>query len=395
MKLNPNFARLKKSYLFTDIGKRVAAYKEQNPNADIIRLGIGDVTLPLVPPVVNALENASREMGVAETFHGYGQDQGYTFLRQAIAAYYAKRGVALELAEIFVSDGAKSDCGNIVDLFDVDNTVLLPDPVYPVYVDSNTMSGRPITYVNATRANGFCPLPPAGQKADILYLCSPNNPTGAAYTKAQLAQWVQYAKQNDALIIFDAAYECFITEDDVPHSIFEVEGAREVAIEICSLSKTAGFTGTRCGYTVVPTALQVGGQSVNAMWARRQATKFNEVSYIVQRGAAAVFSDEGMAACKKNIAYYMQNAAVISQALAAEGIWHSGGKNSPYIWLECPGGMGSWEFFDLLLQKANVVGTPGAGFGQNGEGYFRLTGFGEAARTQEAAQHLRRVIAGL
>lgn len=395
MKLNQNYDNLQDSYLFIDIARRLAAYKEQNPEADIIRLGIGDCTRPLAAPIVKALEEASRNQGRVETFHGYGPEQGYDFLRTGIIGYYARWGVKLETEEVFVSDGAKSDIGNLTELFDADNTVLIPDPVYPVYVDSNVMGGRRLAYVGGTRDNGFAPLPDKGQKADIIYLCSPNNPTGSAYTKDQLAQWVAYARENGAVILFDAAYESFIESDGVPHSIFEVEGARECAIEICSLSKTAGFTGTRCGYTVVPKQLVLQGHSLNAMWSRRQTTKFNETSYIIQKGAAAVFTPEGLAACMENVAYYKKNAAVISAALKEAGVWHCGGVDSPYIWLECPGGLGSWEFFDLLLQKGGVVGTPGAGFGRNGEGYFRLTGFGDAARTVEAAQRLKAVIKAL
>ena len=388
MKLNPYYQNLTESYLFVNIAQKVAAFTEANPKADIIRLGIGDVTRPLAAPVVKALQEASAEMGKAETFHGYGPEQGYDFLRKGIAEYYKERGVGLSPDEIFVSDGAKSDCGNILELFDRDNTVLVPDPVYPAYVDANVMAGRNIVYVNATRENGFAPLPDDAQKVDIIYICSPNNPTGAAYTKDQLAQWVRYAKDNEAIILFDAAYEVFVQSEDVPRSIYEIEGAKECAIEICSLSKTAGFTGTRCGYTIVPMALTQHGIGLNAMWARRQATKFNSTSYIIQRGAAAVFTKEGMAACCEGVQYYKNNTAVISKALQSVGIWHSGGQNSPYIWLACPEGMKSWEFFDALLQKANVVGTPGAGFGKNGEGFFRLSGFGDAQRTKEAAERL-------
>ncbi len=392
MKPNPYFAALQKSYLFIDIARRVSAFTEANPNADVIRLGIGDVTRPLAAPVVAALEAASREMGSADTFRGYGPDTGYPFLKEAVRGYYAKRGVRLDADEIFISDGCKSDCGNIGELFAADNTVLIPNPVYPVYVDSNLMAGRPIVYAEATRENGFLPLPDRGVKADIIYICSPNNPTGAAYTQHQLAQWVDYARGNDAVILFDAAYECFVQTPDVPHSIYEVPGAEDCAIELCSLSKTAGFTGVRCGYTVIPKALVRGAEQLNALWARRQGTKFNEVSYIIQRGAEAVFTEAGMAACMENVAYYKKNTAVLSAALAQAGIWHSGGQNSPYIWMQCPGGMKSWDFFDMLLDKAHVVGTPGAGFGQNGEGFFRLTGFGNAARTAEAAERLVKLL---
>lgn len=392
MKLNENYAKLKTSYLFIDIAHRINAYKEANPAADIIRLGIGDVTRPLAAPVINALEDAAKEQAFAETFRGYGPEQGYEFLREGIKWYYTKRGINLDISEIFVSDGAKSDCGNITELFDKDNTVLVQDPVYPAYVDANIMAGRNIVYVDGTRENAFAPLPDEKQKADIIYLCSPNNPTGSAYTKAQLATWVNYAQKCGAVILFDAAYECFVSSQDVPHSIYEVDGAETCAVEICSLSKTAGFTGVRCGYTIVPKALTVGGISLNAMWARRQNTKYNETSYIIQKGAAAVFCEEGIKACAESIAYYKNNAATISAALKEAGVWHIGGENSPYIWLECPKGMGSWQFFDLLLNEAHVVGTPGAGFGKMGEGYFRLSGFGDAKRTKEAAERVKELV---
>ncbi|MFV0351925.1 MAG: LL-diaminopimelate aminotransferase [Oscillospiraceae bacterium] len=396
MRLNSNYASLTDSYLFIEIAHRLAAYKEANLNADIIRLGIGDVTRPLAKPVVDALEKASAEMGVAETFRGYGSEQGYPFLREAIAGYYAKRGVELDLAEIFVSDGAKSDIADFLHLFSADNTVMLPDPVYPAYADANRMDGRKIRYIAGTRDNGFLPMPPkGGEIPDIIYICSPNNPTGAAYTTQQLQEWIAYAKEVGAVIFFDAAYECFVQTPGVPHSIFEVEGAREVAVEFCSLSKTAGFTGTRCGYTIVPKALMPEGTSLNKMWNRRQTTRFNEVPYVVQAAAAAVFTPEGMAACHESIEYYKQNAAVISDALTEVGVWHCGGVDSPYIWLAAPKGLSSWELFDLLLTKANVVGTPGAGFGKQSEGYFRLTGFGDAERTKEAARRIKELFASL
>lgn len=392
MQINENFQKLKDSYLFIEIAHRVADYKNTHPEADIIRLGIGDVTRPLARPVVEAMAKAVAEQAEAATFRGYGPEHGYPFLREAIRGYYQKRGVELAVEEVFVSDGAKSDIGNIIELFTADNTVLMPDPVYPAYADANIMAGRQITYVAGTRENGFAPPPPSGQSADIIYLCSPNNPTGAAYTREGLAAWVNYARDVGAVILFDAAYECFVTSPDVPRSIFEIEGAKECAVEVCSLSKTAGFTGTRCGYTIVPKALRPAGTDLNKMWSRRQTTKYNEVPYIVQRGAEAVFSDEGLAACDEAIRYYKQNAAVIGEALQSAGLWYCGGVNSPYIWLECPNKMPSWDFFDLLLTKVQVVGTPGAGFGQNGEGYFRLTGFGDAARTREAAQRLLTVV---
>ncbi len=392
MHLNENFDRLQNNYLFTEIARRVAAFKEGNPAADIIRLGIGDVTRPLSAPVVAAMHRAVDEQAAAETFRGYAPEGGYPFARQAVQGYYAARGIALDEKEIFVSDGAKSDFGNIVELFAQDNTVLIPDPVYPAYLDANLMGGRTVLFAEGNRENGFLPLPDDGAQADLIYLCSPNNPTGAAYTKAQLTAWVAWAKQRGAIILYDAAYECFIVDADVPHSIYEIDGARECAIEICSLSKTAGFTGTRCGYTVVPMDLLGQPGRVNGMWARRQGAKFNEVAYVVQRAAEAALSPEGQAACRENVEYYKKNAGVIAAAVEAAGLWYTGGKNSPYIWLACPKGLGSWELFDLLLAKANVVGTPGAGFGAAGEGYFRLTGFGAAARTEEAAARIGAVL---
>ena len=393
MKVNKHYAQLEESYLFSNIAHKVADYQAAHPDADIIRLGIGDVTLPLAKSVVEALHAASEEQGHKETFHGYiPSEQGYPFLREAIRDYYARRSVRLDTAEIFVSDGAKSDLGNLLDLFDVDNTVLVPDPVYPVYVDDNVMAGRPIRYLPATADNGFLPMPGADTAGDIVYLCSPNNPTGATYTREQLKVWVDWANAHDAVILFDAAYECFVTEPGLARSIYEVEGAETCAIEVCSFSKIAGFTGTRCGYTIVPEALLREGMSLNKMWLRRQTTKFNGVAYIVQRAAAAVFSPEGMEQIHQNLDYYRRNAAVIGAALEEAGVWYCGGKNSPYLWLKCPDGMTSWQFFDWLLDTAHVVGTPGEGFGACGEGYFRLTAFGDAERTKEAAA---RIVAAL
>ena len=389
MKVNKHYAQLEESYLFSNIAHKVTDYQAAHPDADIIRLGIGDVTLPLAKSVVEALHAASEEQGHKETFHGYiPSEQGYPFLREAIRDYYARRGVRLDTAEIFVSDGAKSDLGNLLDLFDVDNTVLVPDPVYPVYVDDNVMAGRPIRYLPATADNGFLPMPGADTAGDIVYLCSPNNPTGATYTREQLKVWVDWANAHDAVILFDAAYECFVTEPGLARSIYEVEGAETCAIEVCSFSKIAGFTGTRCGYTIVPEALLREGMSLNKMWLRRQTTKFNGVAYIVQRAAAAVFSPEGMEQIQQNLDYYRRNAAVIGAALEEAGVWYCGGKNSPYLWLKCPDGMTSWQFFDWLLDTAHVVGTPGEGFGRCGEGYFRLTAFGDAERTKEAAARI-------
>ena len=389
MKVNKHYQELEESYLFSTIAHKVADYQAAHPDADIIRLGIGDVTLPLAKNVVQALHEASDEQGRKETFHGYiPSEQGYPFLREAIQRYYAGRGVALDTAEIFISDGAKSDLGNLLDLFDVDNTVLVPDPVYPVYVDDNVMAGRRITYMPASAENHFLPMPDENTKADIVYLCSPNNPTGATYTRSQLKVWVDWANAHDAVILFDAAYECFVSEEGLARSIYEVEGAKTCAIEVCSFSKIAGFTGTRCGYTIVPQALARDGMNLNKMWLRRQTTKFNGVAYIVQRAAAAVFSEDGMREIQQNLDYYRRNAAVIAAALDEAGVWYCGGKNSPYIWLECPAGMGSWQFFDWLLDTAHVVGTPGEGFGRCGEGYFRLTAFGDAERTKEAAARI-------
>ena len=396
MQINPHYAELNESYLFSTIAHKVADYQKAHPDADLIRLGIGDVTLLLAKSVVDAMHKAVEEQGHKETFHGYiPSEQGYEFLREAIRKYYAERGVTLSLSEIFISDGAKSDLGNLLDLFSADNTVLVPDPVYPVYVDDNVMAGRKILYLAATAENGFLPMPQEAPDADIVYICSPNNPTGAAYTVEQLQAWVEWAKARDAVILYDAAYECFVSQPGLARSIYEVPGAGEVAIEVCSFSKIAGFTGTRCGYTIVPQALVRGGQSLNKMWLRRQTTKFNGVAYIVQRGAEAVFSEEGMAEIQQNLDYYRRNAAVIAQALDEAGVWYCGGKNSPYIWLRCPGNMGSWEFFDWLLDTARVVGTPGEGFGPCGKGYFRLTAFGDAARTREAAERIKAALAKL
>ena len=389
MKINRNYLNLKDSYLFSTINQKVTAYTTSHPEKKIIRLGIGDVTRPLCPAVVDAMKAACDDQGRTNTFHGYGPEQGYDFLKDAIRGYYDKQGISLEPQEIFISDGAKSDVGNILDLFSPDNTVLVPDPVYPVYVDTNIMDGRKILYMNARKENHFLPLPDENVKADIIYLCSPNNPTGAVYDHQGLKAWVDYALKNQAVILFDAAYEAFVSDPALPRSIYEIEGAKKCAIEFCSLSKTAGFTGTRCGYTIVPTQLQFDGASLNKLWLRRQTTKFNGVSYIVQKGAAAVFTPEGLMQIKENISYYMENARMIAEALTQMDIYFTGGKNSPYIWLQCPEGMASWDYFDLLLEKAGVVGTPGAGFGQNGEGFFRLTAFGTHEATKEALERIK------
>lgn len=388
MNVNKNYQNIADSYLFSTIAKKVSEFAQKNPDKKIIKLGIGDVTLPLCKVVVNALKKASEEMGVKETFHGYGPEQGYDFLKSKIQSYYRSNHVALDNDEIFISDGAKSDLGNILDLFDVNNTVLVPDPVYPVYVDTNTMAGRKIVYIDANAENNFLPLPDESIKADIIYICSPNNPTGAVYNKAQLKSWVDYANKNQSIILFDSAYECFITDKELPRSIYEIEGAKSCAIEFCSLSKMAGFTGTRCGYTVVPKALVFNEMSLNKMWLRRQTTKFNGVPYIIQRGAEAVFTEEGQKEIQENLNYYKENAKIIADTLKRHNIWHIGGQHSPYIWLKCPNNMTSWGFFDYLLNNVQIVGTPGSGFGKNGEGYFRLTSFGSRENTLEAVKRL-------
>ena len=393
-KLNENYLNLKESYLFAEINHRVKAYQEANPDKKIIRLGIGDVTLPIGSKMIEQLHEGVDAMASSDTFKGYGPEQGYDFLRNAIVDYYKRNGVdCIEPDEVFVSDGAKSDTGNITDLFAQDNVILIPDPVYPVYVDTNIMNGRNITYIDANVENNFLPMPDHSFHADVIYICSPNNPTGAAYNRGQLKEWVDYALENDAIILYDSAYECFITDETLPRSIFAIEGARKCAIEFCSLSKTAGFTGTRCGYTIVPkdlkfTASNGKEMSLNAMWNRRQTTKFNGVSYIVQKGAAAAFSVEGMAQCKANIKYYQENAKIIAEGLEKKNIRYFGGVNSPYIWFECPNNMESWDFFDYLLKNAQVVGTPGAGFGKNGHNFFRLTSFGNRENTIEAMKRI-------
>lgn len=391
MKTNKNFNNLVPNYLFAEIAKRVNTYCKENPDKNVIRLGIGDVTLPLPQIAVDALKKGADDLGKKETFKGYPDYEGYEFVRQAVSDYYKSFGVEVGIDEIMITDGAKSDSGNIGDIFSKDNVVLVTDPVYPVYVDSNIMAGREIIYAASNADNDFLAMPDDSVKADIIYLCSPNNPTGAAYSYDQLKKWVDYANKNDAVIIFDAAYEAFIT-DDSPRSIFAVEGARQCAIELCSLSKTAGFTGTRCGYTVIPKELERDGENIYKLWYRREATKFNGVSWPVQCAAAAVLSPEGQKQFKENIAYYQENARIIAQALDELGIYYTGGKNSPYLWLKCPDNMGSWEFFDLLLTKANVVGTPGEGFGNNGAGYFRLTSFGDRENTIEAVRRIKELL---
>lgn len=392
-KLNENYQNVKDSYLFAEIARRVKVYEETHPEkaADIIRLGIGDVTLPLTKSVIEALHEAVDSQAVSETFKGYGPEQGYAFAQEAIADYYARNGVEVKVSDIFISDGAKSDTGNITELFAKDNVVLVPDPVYPVYVDTNTMDGKNIIYMNGTKENDFLPMPDENVKADIIYLCSPNNPTGACYNKEQLEAWVAYALKNDAVILYDSAYEAFITDPTLPRSIYAIEGAKKCAIEFCSLSKTAGFTGTRFSYTVVPEELVFetsNGEtlSLHNMWNRRQCTRFNGTPYIIQYAGAKVFTEEGMKECQENIGYYRENAHMIAETLEKKGISFTGGVNSPYIWFECPKGMESWEFFDYLLENAQIVGTPGAGFGENGKNYFRLTSFGKHEKTKEAME---------
>ncbi len=387
IKLNENFFNVKKSYLFSEIAKRVKEYSEKNPDKKIIRLGIGDVTLPLPRVAVTALKKAADEMGSAATFRGYAPEYGYDFLMEKIADYYKRFSVSRNSEEIFVSDGAKSDVGNIVDILG-DNEILIPDPVYPVYLDSNVMSGHKISLLKGTRENGFLPMPDnTDKKPYVIYLCSPNNPTGAVYSREQLKAWVDFANETGSLIIFDSAYEAFIS-GDYPHSIYEIDGADSCAVEICSFSKTAGFTGTRCAWSVFPDKLTVGDTKLSALWSRRQATKFNGVPYVVQRAAEAVLTDEGIKECKALVEYYMENARIIAAALKNSEIEFVGGENSPYLWLKCPKNMGSWEFFDYLLESAQLVGTPGAGFGEAGEGYFRLTSFGSRENTLEAAKRI-------
>ncbi len=404
-KVNENYQKLPGSYLFSEIARRTAAYSEEHPEANLIKMGIGDVTRPLAPAVIEAMHNAVNDLSKPETFHGYGPEQGYDFLREVIAENdFHARGVDIAVDEIFVSDGAKSDCGNIGDILAIDNKIAVCDPVYPVYVDTNAMAGRAgeydeeaqgwtnIYYMPTTAENDFCPALP-DCKVDVIYLCSPNNPTGTVLNADQLKVWVDYANENGSIIMFDAAYERFITEDAIPHSIYEIEGAKTCAIEFRSFSKTAGFTGARCGYTVVPKDLVRDGQSLNAMWNRRQTTKFNGASYVIQRGAAAVYSEEGARQIEETLDYYRANAKVIKEGLESARFTVFGAVNSPYIWCQTPEGMGSWEFFDKLLTEANIITTPGAGFGPSGEGYVRLTAFGDAEATKEAMERIKKLMA--
>lgn len=392
--INENFLELQDSYLFSTIAKKVAKYTQENPNKKIIKLGIGDVTKPIVPACLEAMHKAVDELGTQEGFKGYGPEQGYPFLRKAIIENdYQTRGITIEEDEIFVSDGAKCDCGNIVDIFGQDNKVAITDPVYPVYLDTNIMSGRKVTYLPVTAENNFKPALPK-EKVDMIYLCFPNNPTGTVLEKEDLKKWVDYAKENQSIILYDAAYEAFITEEKVPHSIYEIEGAKEVAIEFKSYSKTAGFTGVRCAYVVIPKELKGytrSGEEVsfNKLWNRRTCTKFNGVSYVVQRAAEATYLEEGKKQIKENIKAYLENAKIIKEGLEEAGFTVYGGVNSPYVWLKVPEGMTSWEFFDKLLEEVNIVGTPGSGFGEHGEGYFRLTAFGTKENTIEAIERIK------
>lgn len=386
--LNMHYADLKESYLFAGIAKKTKEYLEQNPDKHLYRMGIGDVSLPLCDAVINALHEAVNDQAEKENFHGYMPECGAPFLRKAISEYYAARGVKLAADEVFVSSGASDELGDILDLFDRSSSALVIEPAYPAYVDANIIAGRKIVHLASSKENGFLPQPSEDTKADLLYICSPNNPTGAVFNRNQLKAWVDFANANGSVILFDAAYEAFIEDETLPHSIFEIKGAETCAIEICSLSKTAGFTGTRLGYTVIPKALNQNGMNLNAMWVRNRTTKTNGVSYIIQKGGAAVFTPEGQKQIHDNISIYKNNAKILMKALDELGIWYCGGKNAPYIWMKCPNNMGSWEFFDYLLNEIQVVGTPGEGFGACGEGYFRFSTFGNPEDTKEAANRL-------
>ncbi len=392
-KLNLHYGELKSSYLFYNIAQKTKAYTEKNPTAHLLRLGIGDVTLPLCKTVIEALHGAVDDQAKKSTFRGYMPECGADFFRRAVKGYYEKRNVTLSEDEVFVSSGASDELGDILDLFSQDNTVLITEPAYPAYVDANIIAGHRIVHLPSSAEEGFAPLPDEKISADIIYICSPNNPTGAVYNKEKLKAWVGYANEHDSVIIFDAAYEAFIEDDTVPHSIYEIEGSRTCAIEISSLSKTAGFTGTRCGYTVIPKTLKRCGMCLNDMWVRNRTTKTNGVSYILQRGAAAVFTESGQKEIRENINVYKKNASVITDALDRCGIWYCGGKNAPYVWMKCPNGTGSWEMFDYLLENAQIVGTPGAGFGSCGEGYLRLSSFGDAEDTKKAAERIEKLFA--
>lgn len=389
---NMHYANLKDSYLFYHIAQKTKAYIKAHPGTHLYRMGIGDVSLPLCDAVIKALHEAVEDQARGDSFHGYMPECGASFLRETIAGYYRDRGIQLSDDEIFVSSGASDELGDILDLFDKKSSALVIEPAYPAYVDANVMAGRKIIHLPSGEENGFLPMPCEEARADILYLCSPNNPTGAVFNKAQLAEWVRFANENGSVILFDAAYEAFIEDETLPHSIFEIEGAEKCAIEICSLSKTAGFTGTRLGYTVIPKALKRSGMSFHDMWVRNRTTKTNGVSYIIQRGGAAVFSEEGQKQIKENIKIYKNNAKILMRTLNQLGIWYCGGKNAPYIWMKCPKSMSSWELFDYLLEKIQVVGTPGEGFGACGEGFFRFSTFGSPKDTEEAAKRMLEIL---
>lgn len=393
--INENYLKISESYLFAETAKKIREYLEKNPNKKLISLGIGDVTKPLTEPVILGLYEGVKDMASKTKFKGYGPYAGYDFLRNALVNYYKEINVDLDKREIFISDGAKSDLGNILDIFSKDNKVLVSDPVYPVYVDTNIMDGRSINYINCTSDNNFLEIPSENTIGDIIYICSPNNPTGTCYNKDQLKLWVDYARKNKSIIIFDAAYEAFIREDNIPRSIYEIEGAKECAIEICSFSKTAGFTGMRCGYTVIPHNLKVNNIEINKLWYRRISTKFNGVSYLIQKAAVHVFTEEGRKKTREIIDYYLENGKILRKTFDKLNMKYYGGVNSPYIWLKCPYNMTSWEFFDLLLERCQIAGTPGIGFGKNGEGYFRISCFGDRDNIIEASLRLSKVFGNL
>ena len=389
---NLNYSNLKNSYLFYNISQKIAKYMSEHPDARLYRMGIGDVSLPLCKTVIEALNQGVSDQAQKESFHGYMPECGADFLREAVRNHYEKRGVLLQTDEVFVSSGASDELGDILDLFDKKNNALVIEPAYPAYVDANVIAGREIIHLPSGIENGFLPHPPKDTVADIIYICSPNNPTGAVYTKEALSEWVEYADKNGSVILFDAAYEAFIEDENIPHSIFEIEGSRSCAIEICSLSKTAGFTGTRLGYTVIPKTLERCGLNLNSMWVRNRTTKTNGVSYIIQRGGAAIFTPKGQQEIKENINIYKNNARILMEALDEVGIWYCGGKNAPYIWMKCPCNMSGWEFFDYLMEEIQVIGTPGEGFGASGEGFFRFSTFGSEEDTKEAARRLIKLL---
>lgn len=391
MLLNMNYNELKNSYLFYNISQKINAYLEKNGGKKLFRMGIGDVSLPLCPAVTEALHEAVDDQADKEHFHGYMPECGAPFLRETVAGYYNSRGIGVSPDEVFISSGASDELGDIIDLFDRSSTALVIEPAYPAYVDASIIAGRKVLHFESSAQNGFLPSPDKSLEADLIYLCSPNNPTGAVFDRVMLKKWVDFANAKGAVILFDAAYEAFV-EGDLPRSIFEIEGARSCAVEICSLSKTAGFTGTRLGYTIIPKELVRSGMSLNSMWIRNRTTKTNGVSYIIQKGAAAVFTEAGQKQIKENIDYYKGNARILMNTLDRLGIWYTGGKSSPYIWLKCPGNMGSWEFFDYLLENIQVIGTPGEGFGKCGEGFFRFSAFGSREDTIEAANRLEKLL---